>query len=123
MIVVEKGVDRHELDGRDPERFDVIDDLLRAESGVSAAQMLLEAGIELREAFDVGLIDDRAIPGDESLPCFAAPVEIRIDDHAFRHIRTAFALVEGQARAGLRYVSTEILRVPPERPHKHPSTS
>ena len=80
MAVVEERVDRQELDRRDAERLDVVDDLLRAEPGVGAAQVLVDRGMQLGEAFDVGFVDDRVVPGDAAPVGLAAPVEIRIDD-------------------------------------------
>ena len=42
------------------------------------------------------LVDDGVRPGDVSAPIFAAPIEIRIDDHRLGHEGGAVALVEGQ---------------------------
>ena len=46
MAVVDEGVDRHQFDGRDAKRPDVVDDGLRAEPGVKAPQLL----VDLRDA-------------------------------------------------------------------------
>ncbi len=89
-------MDGQQLDGRHPERFDVVDDGLRSEPGVEAAQAFVHVGMELGEAFDVRFINDRVVPRDAAPLVFAAPVEIGIDDGALRHERRAVALVEGQ---------------------------
>ena len=55
--------------------------------------------MQLGEAFDVRLIDDRAVPGHAAAPVFAAPLEVGIDDDGFRHEGRAVALVEGEVVA------------------------
>ncbi len=44
----------------------------------------------------MGFVDDRVVPGDAAPAVFAAPVEIGIDDGAFRHEGRAVALVESE---------------------------
>ncbi len=94
--VVDERMDGQKLDGRHPERADVVDDRLRPEPGVEAAEALVHLGMQLGEAFDVRFIDDRVVPGDAAPMVFAVPVEVGIDDRALRHERRAVALVEGQ---------------------------
>src|SRR5471030_2574689 len=55
----------------------------------------------LGESLDMGLIDDRAVPGRKALAWLSAPVKIRIDDDGLWHVWRAVALVETQI-GGLR---------------------
>ena len=99
MAVVDESVHRQQFDRRDAERLDVVDHRLRTEAGVGAAQLLVDLGIQLGEAFDVGLIDDCAIPRHAAAPVFAAPLEIGIDHDRLRHEGRAVAFVEGEVVA------------------------
>ena len=99
VIVVDEGVNRHELNGRDAQRFDVVHDGFRAQSGVKASELLVDLRVQLGEALDVRLVDDRAFPRNGSAPIFAMPIEIRIDDDGLRHEGRAVAFVEGQVVA------------------------
>ncbi len=89
-------MDRQQFDGRHAERPDIVDDRLRPEPGIEAAQAFVHLGMQLGEALDVGFVDDRVVPGDAAAAVFAVPVEVGIDDGAFRHEGRAVALVEGQ---------------------------
>ena len=53
-------VDGEELDRRDAERGEVLDDGGVREAGVGAAELGREIGVELGQAADVGLVDDGA---------------------------------------------------------------
>ena len=99
IAVVDESMHRHELDRRDAERFDVVDHRLRAQAGVRAAQFRVDLGMQLGEAFDVSLVDDRAVPGHAAAPIFAAPLEVRIDHDRLRRKGRAVALVEGEVVA------------------------
>jgi hypothetical protein len=73
-------VDRHQLDGRDAKRLDVLDNGLRAQPGIEASLFLVDLRVQLGEALDMRLVDDGAFPGNVSAPIFTAPIEIRIND-------------------------------------------
>ena len=88
-------MDRQQLDRRDTERLDVVDHFL-GEAGVRAALMLGHMRMQLRESPNVGLIDDRAVPGGHADTGLALPVEVGVDDHALGHERRAVALIEAQ---------------------------
>ena len=64
MAVVEKGVDRQQLDARDAEPLEMIDHRRLGQAAKRAAQLRRDILALLRQAFDVGLIDDRIFPGD-----------------------------------------------------------
>ena len=55
-----------------------------ARPGVGAAQVLAHAGVPLREALHVQLVDDRLVPRRLERPV-ALPVEAGVDDDAARH--------------------------------------
>ena len=99
IIVVDEGMDRHELDGRDAERLDVVHDGLGAEPGVKAPELLVDLGVQLGEAFDMRLVDDGGFPRNVSAPILAVPIEVWIDDDGLRDEGRAVALVEGQVVA------------------------
>ena len=61
VIVVDKRMDRHQLHGRDAERLDVVDDGLRGEPPIETSQLLVDLLVQLGEAFDMRLVDDRGL--------------------------------------------------------------
>ena len=71
------------------------------------------AAFSLVKPFDVGLVEDRLVPRHALAARFAVPVEVLIDDDAFRHERRRVALVEGKIVAGLDLIA-EHGRVPLE---------
>ena len=58
-VLVGDVVDRQQLDRRHAERRQVLDRRVGGEPGVRAAQVLGDAGVALREALHVQLVDDR----------------------------------------------------------------
>src|SRR5208337_643755 len=96
MTVVDEGVDRQKLDRRYAKRLDVVDDGLRAETGVEALDPFVDERVELGEALHVHLVDDRLVPRDVAATVFAMPIEVRVDDDRLRHVGRAVALVEGE---------------------------
>ena len=77
--VVDELVDGHELDRGDPEGLQVVDDRGMRHAGVGAAQLLRDAGVQLGEALDVGLVD-HALVVLVLRRTVVAPVEVRVDD-------------------------------------------
>ena len=61
VVVVDELVDRHQLDGGDAERREVLDDGRVGEAGVGAAELLGHGRVAQREPADVGLVDDRLV--------------------------------------------------------------
>ena len=92
-------VHRQQLDGRDAQVGQVLDRRLGGEPGVAAAQVFGHVRVQLREALDVQLVDQRLVPGRARRPV-VAPGEGRVDHRRQRGIRRAVAVVEGQV--GLR---------------------
>ena len=86
----------------------MLDDRGVREAGVGAAQLLGHVGVQLGEALDVGLVDDRLVVGDVG-PAVALPVEERVDDDAVRHVRRGVVVV---ARVGVAEVVAEQRLVP-----------
>src|SRR6185312_2254426 len=113
MAVVDEGVDRQELDRSHPERLDVLDYGRGAETLIGSAMRLGYAGVALGKAAQMGLVDDRAIPGDGAAARLALPVEIGVDDDAFVHVRLAVALVESRVVPAFHAVA-EHCRMPLE---------
>ena len=99
MAVVDEDMDRQQLDRGHAQRLDVVDHVLGAQARVGAAQLLGHRGMQLGEALDMRLIDDRVDPTAPALRSrLTLPIEVRIDHHALRHERRAVALIEGQCR-------------------------
>ena len=71
-------VHRHQLDGRDAELVQVLDRRLGRQRRVGAAQLLRHVRVQLREALDVQLVDQRLVPRRARRP-IVAPGERRID--------------------------------------------
>jgi hypothetical protein len=65
--VVHEVVDGKELQRRDADGLEVLDDGRVRHAGVGAAQLLRHVGMQGREPLDVRLVDDRAVPGVRGL--------------------------------------------------------
>ena len=85
-------VHREQLHRRDAERGQVLDGRVGGEAGVGAAQILAHAGMPLREALDVQLVDDGLVPRGLERPV-ALPVEAGVDDDAAGHRDRVVGLV------------------------------
>ena len=80
-VVVHELVDRHQFDGGDVERLQMIDDRRVPEAGIGATQFLGDPRMSLGHALDVRLVDDRlVVRGARRM--VGAPVEERVDHHA-----------------------------------------
>ena len=92
MRVMHELVNRHQLDGGDAERHQVVDDGRIRQRGVGAAQFRRNIRMQRRQPFDVRLEDHAAVRGSlgRAIIC---PVEIRIGDDRARHVRRAVAVV------------------------------
>ena len=64
LAVIDEAVYWQQLNRRDPERADVIDDCFLAEAGIGAPQCFRYLWVLLCKALDMGLIEDRVIPAD-----------------------------------------------------------
>src|SRR5215471_7763157 len=106
VTVTEERVNGQKLYRSHPERLDIFYDLI-GEAFVSPAPFLRQSGMELGVAAEVKLVDDRVVPRDGVAFRFALPVEIRVDDNAFRHERGAVALVEGRIVARFQLISED----------------
>src|SRR5690606_29388030 len=111
MPVVDEALDRHQLDSRDAEPQQMIDDGLCRERAVGAAQVARNVGMARGEAFHVQLVDDRIAPR-YLRPAVVAPGERRVDYLAARHSGDVAAPVEGQVLAWVTDPITE-MRVAP----------
>jgi len=73
-VLVGDVVDGQELDGGDAQRAQVLDCVVGGEARVRAAKIVAYSRVELREATDVCLVDDRLVPR-RSERAVALPVE------------------------------------------------
>ena len=97
VLVGDKLVDRHELHRRDAQGPQVLDHRGAGQARVGPPPLRWDIRVPHGEALDVGLIDDRVVPGDPRRPILA-PVERRIDDHALRNSGGAVAVVLAEVR-------------------------
>ena len=88
----------HQLDRRDAEVLQVLDDGRRAEPRVSAAQLRRDLRVQLGEAAHVHLVDDCVVPRRARV-AVVAPRERRIDDLALRHAARVVAPILRQVGA------------------------
>ena len=72
---------RIEVDGRDAQRLQVLDDRRHRERQVLAAPLGRHIGMQLRETLDVQLVDQRVSPGNGG-QLVAVPVELPEDRQA-----------------------------------------
>ncbi len=85
-------MDRQQLDGRDAEVQQVIDDRLGGEGEVGATELLWYAGVLQGEAASVALVDQRTVPRRLRWP-IVSPGKGRVDDHALWQIAGAVTRV------------------------------
>ena len=78
--VLHELVHRHQLDGGDAERGEVVDDRRVRDGGIGAADLLGHLRVGHRHALDVRLVDDRLVVL-VARRAVVAPVEVRVDDH------------------------------------------
>ena len=74
----------HQLDGSNPQLFDVTDNTGVSHSCICSAQVRRNIGVQIRNSANMRLIDDRVGEGSFWLTVIF-PVEIRVDDDCFRH--------------------------------------
>ena len=110
VVVVDEDVDRHQLDGGDAERLDVVDDVGLDQAAERALEQVRHPGMLLGEAAHVHLVDQRLVEG-RAQRLVVAPGEGRIDDPGLHHVLGAVALVVGRVVPALHLVA-EDRRVP-----------
>ena len=91
-------MDRQELDRGDAELVQVLDHRRRGEPAIGAAQLLRHVLAQLRQAFDVRLVDDGVFPRHLRMPVVAPGVGL-VDHHRFEHRARVVAAVERQVLA------------------------
>ena len=111
--VVDEGVDRKQLDRRDPEPLEMIDDGRCGEAAKCAAPRRRNVLALLRQPFDVGLINDGLFPRDRG-PALLAPGERFVDDDGLRHSARIVPPVERQVGARAARAIAEMRIVPDE---------
>jgi hypothetical protein len=106
--VVDELMDGHEFDRGDAELLQVGDHGGVGHARVGAALLFRYLGVQLREALDVGFVDDRLVVRD-AWQVVTVPVEDRVDDHAHHHVGRRVGIVAG---CNIAKVVGEQCRVP-----------
>src|SRR5271169_5556058 len=94
-MVVKKGVDGQKLNRSNAKTFDVIHDRPLGQAVECAALLMRYGGMQPREARNMRLIKNRAVPGNPWL-CGRFPIRCNVTYAAFRHERGTVCLGEGQ---------------------------
>ena len=115
MTVVRVMMHRHQLDRGDAEPLQMLERRLRRQRLVGAAQRGRQPLVQLGEALDVHLVDDRLVPRRPRRPV-VAPRERRIDDHGERRKRGVVARVHREIGARVADPVAEHRVVPADRP-------
>src|ERR1700709_2367036 len=97
----------------------MIDDRRRTEAAIGAAQVWRYVFAFLRQALDVGFIDDGVFPGDVGPHFAAAPVEGFVDNDGLRHAARIVAPVEREVLARAPGAIGE-MRIAPYQPSGKP---
>ena len=87
-----EGVDRQQLDRRDTQPEQVVDEGGVGQAGIRSPEVLGDARVQLRGVLDVDLVDQR-LGERASRELVCAPVELVLDDDAARHVRRRVAVV------------------------------
>ena len=117
--VVDQPVDRQQFDGGDAEPLEMVDHRRRAQPAIGAAPARRDVVALLRQALDVGLVDDGVFPGDVRPYLAAAPVEGLVDHDRLRHAAGIVAAVKGKILARAPRAIAE-MRVAPHQPAGDP---
>src|SRR5215203_2604810 len=106
-------MNRQELDGSDAELADVLDHFMAHQSSECPTQVRRHRRVEHRVALDVGLVQNRTLPGNLRASLFA-PGKGRVDHTAFGHEGSAVALVKRKVALRRPYCVPEQRGVPYE---------
>mgnify|MGYP003693563813 CR=1 FL=1 len=117
VAIVRVMMHRHQFDSGHAESLQVLDRGFRRQRFVGAAQRLGHVRMELGEALDVHLVDDRLVPRCPRRTV-VAPGERRIDDGRERRRRAVVARVEREivARVANRVAEDRVVPPAPDRP-------
>ncbi len=111
-LLAEEGLAGHQLERGHAEAVQVIDDRRLDQPEVLAAVSDRHVRVQLREALDVQLVDDRVAPGHVRRPR-VAPVEAAFDDPGLGH--------EGRAVLAIGYAVVVLARTAQRRVPQQPS--
>ncbi len=112
-------MDRQQLDRGDAEPLQMIDHGRRAQPAIGAAQLRGYVLAQLRQALDVGLVDDGVFPGNVR-PRLATVHEGLVDHDGLQHAPRIVAAVEGQILARAADAEAEMRIAPHQPPGKPP---
>ncbi len=108
LIVVDKGMYGQKLNGSDSERLDIADHFLGGQSRVGSAQFRRHGRMLFGVAFDVQLVKNRVVPGNQpAAQGLVFPSKFRIDNRAFGHILSAVALIKSSIVARFHNVAED----------------
>ena len=99
-------VNRHQLDRGDVQRLEMVDDRGVAQAGIGTAELLGDAGVRLRHALDVGLVDHCLVVG-RARCAVGRPLEERVDHHAGHGVAERVDL--GRGPAGDQVVGLQVI--------------
>ncbi len=106
MSFIDEVMNRQKLDRRDAQFLEIADARLVGKAGIGAPEFFRNHGIADAEAFDVDLVDDGI--GQRRLGlAIVAPIEIALDDDAFRHAGGAVLDVHLEIVAGSEIVGED----------------
>src|SRR3954463_7093241 len=97
---------RQQLDRSDTERAQMVKAHGLGQATERTAELLPNAGMQLRVPANMKLVDDRALPR-RSGQAIISPGERRIYYATPRHVRSTVALVESQIVAALHLISKD----------------
>src|SRR5215471_16314300 len=97
MAVIDRGMDRQQLDRSNAEFDEEVDQCRGGQPGEGAAVCWIDVGIPYRNTADVKLEDDRLFPRDLRATILT-PGEGRLDNPAFGHMTRIVASIERQIR-------------------------
>ena len=90
--LVREGVDREQLECRDPEALQVVDEGGVGEAGIRPTELVGDAGVQHRGVLDVDLVEQR-LGERTSREIVCPPVELVVDDDAAWHVWCRVAVV------------------------------
>ena len=116
---VDEGVHRHQLDGGDAQRPEVLDGSRVGEPGVGAAELAGHPGMTHRESLDVSFVDDGVCPGDPR-GRGPPPVEAVVDHDGERDVSCGIELAPDVIGHPPVPLVAEDLGAPPHRAGQSP---
>src|SRR5580693_5590332 len=96
MAVVDKGMNRQQLNGGDSKGFKIFQNFRAPQGGIRTAQSLGDRRMQFGKSPDMHLIDDGVIPLYPLATARTGPIKARFNDDTFGHERSTIPRVEGK---------------------------